>query len=332
MAEGDSSKAIGAKALTAEQKAEKKFKKAVKAKKRQAERLGITFDKKKAKAEILKYFETAKSEKEDAGKNTSGSVQPNHEVDAKLEKTKSKKSKRSAEEAFAHESPVKKSKKSKKLSIEVESSTPTQNPEVEAASPKKKKEKSKVSSEETKKKSKSTLEDSEENEAETKKDKKSKSSKEESDRSPPSQSLEATNARVKKSTKKAKDTKSSQITKQARTDEKHMKKRAKKQAIAERKAEKLVQKASESKQENESNGKSAEQWNSDALPGDAARKSKFLRLLGAGKVKDDAASGNEGSKKSKKEIDLVQNELERQYETGMKMKYEMGAKRRGLGA
>jgi hypothetical protein len=65
------------------------------------------------------------------------------------------------------------------------------------------------------------------------------------------------------------------------------------------------------------------------LSGDAARKDKFLRLLGAGK-----ANGEGSSKKVKAEVDLekVQNNLERQFDAGVKMKHEGGGKRRGLGA
>ncbi|KAI9648302.1 hypothetical protein NHQ30_002934 [Ciborinia camelliae] len=74
----------------------------------------------------------------------------------------------------------------------------------------------------------------------------------------------------------------------------------------------------------------AAQWNADALDGDAERKSKFLRLLGAGK--GGAASGKGGEAKGKKDIEKVQSELERQYDYGMKMKHDGGAKRRGLGA
>ncbi|KAG4428884.1 hypothetical protein IFR05_015633 [Cadophora sp. M221] len=77
----------------------------------------------------------------------------------------------------------------------------------------------------------------------------------------------------------------------------------------------------------------AEQWNPDALTGDAARKDKFLRLLGAGKG---ANKGGEKEKKNKKDasVDIVkiQEELERQFQAGVKMKHDGGSKKRGLGA
>ncbi|KAF7944964.1 uncharacterized protein EAE97_005597 [Botrytis byssoidea] len=74
----------------------------------------------------------------------------------------------------------------------------------------------------------------------------------------------------------------------------------------------------------------AAQWNADALDGDAQRKSKFLRLLGAGK--GGAVSGKGVEAKGKGDIQKVQSDLERQYDYGMKMKHDGGGKRRGLGA
>ncbi|CAG8958171.1 hypothetical protein HYFRA_00000523 [Hymenoscyphus fraxineus] len=78
----------------------------------------------------------------------------------------------------------------------------------------------------------------------------------------------------------------------------------------------------------------ASQWNSDKLGGGAARQDKFNRLLGGKKANVEEKSEERKSKKVKNEVDLekVQNELERQYESGMKMKYDGGGKRRGLGA
>ncbi|KAH6672854.1 small acidic protein family-domain-containing protein [Halenospora varia] len=78
---------------------------------------------------------------------------------------------------------------------------------------------------------------------------------------------------------------------------------------------------------------SAEQWNPDALTGDAARKDKFLRLLGAGKNNVNSSAGTKRGNGSKAlDVEKVQSELERQYEMGMKMKHDGGGKRRGLGA
>ena len=81
----------------------------------------------------------------------------------------------------------------------------------------------------------------------------------------------------------------------------------------------------------EDSAKGGEQWNIDALKGDAARKDKFLRLLGAGK----GNSVEKPAKKAKtKGVDTIQveDELERQFEAGIRMKHNGQAKRRGLGA
>ena len=77
----------------------------------------------------------------------------------------------------------------------------------------------------------------------------------------------------------------------------------------------------------------AAQWNPEALTGEAARKEKFLRLLGAGKANAKALDGAR-HKSSAKVVDIskVQSDLEKQYEAGMKMKHDGGGKRRGLGA
>jgi len=74
-----------------------------------------------------------------------------------------------------------------------------------------------------------------------------------------------------------------------------------------------------------------ENWNTDALAGDEARKQKFLRLLGAGKAKGGEPKQTT-SNKIITDISRVQNDLEKQYEAGMKLKHNGGSKRRGLGA
>lgn len=81
----------------------------------------------------------------------------------------------------------------------------------------------------------------------------------------------------------------------------------------------------------------AEQWNADALSGDTARKDKFLRLLGAGKfngadITEKSLKRSKSPKKSFAAISAVENELERQFEAGVRMKHDGQGKRRGLGA
>lgn len=79
----------------------------------------------------------------------------------------------------------------------------------------------------------------------------------------------------------------------------------------------------------------ADQWNPDALSGDAIRKNKFLRLLGAGKgsgIDTNANAGRPSGQATDKDIQRVESELERQFEAGVKMKHDGQGKRRGLGA
>ncbi|KAI9046564.1 hypothetical protein LZ554_009309 [Drepanopeziza brunnea f. sp. 'monogermtubi'] len=78
----------------------------------------------------------------------------------------------------------------------------------------------------------------------------------------------------------------------------------------------------------------AEQWHPEALSGDAARKDKFLRLLGAGKEasKETEKDGKKSTKRPEVDIDKIAADLERQFEAGTKMKHDGGGKRRGLGS
>jgi Small acidic protein family len=77
--------------------------------------------------------------------------------------------------------------------------------------------------------------------------------------------------------------------------------------------------------------KNGKQWNPDALNGDAARKDKFLRLLGASKVNgNDTEKPKKVKGKAKEMIEQVEDELERQFEAGIRMKN--GQRKKGLGA
>lgn len=75
---------------------------------------------------------------------------------------------------------------------------------------------------------------------------------------------------------------------------------------------------------------SADQWNPDALTGDAARKNKFLRLLGAGKG-DGVEAAPKKKQASDQDIQRVESELERQFAAGIRMKHGGMGKRTGLG-
>ncbi|KAI1377399.1 small acidic protein family-domain-containing protein [Hypoxylon crocopeplum] len=76
-----------------------------------------------------------------------------------------------------------------------------------------------------------------------------------------------------------------------------------------------------------------EQWNVSALEGSDKRKEKFLRLLGAKKTNGTSTTeSHDGPTRSKSDIARVQHDLERQFDTGMRMKHEGQSHRKGLGA
>lgn len=76
---------------------------------------------------------------------------------------------------------------------------------------------------------------------------------------------------------------------------------------------------------------STDQWNPDALTGDAARKNKFLRLLGAGKGSSIETYSKSKQQAGVQDIQKVESELERQFAVGVRMKHDGQGKRRGLG-
>lgn len=77
----------------------------------------------------------------------------------------------------------------------------------------------------------------------------------------------------------------------------------------------------------------AERWNVNALGGGSERQSKFMKLLGGGNAAPSASSGarNSGGSSSKLDVNKVQDDLQRQYEAGMRMKFEGQGQRKGLG-
>ncbi|CAI4210489.1 unnamed protein product [Parascedosporium putredinis] len=72
-------------------------------------------------------------------------------------------------------------------------------------------------------------------------------------------------------------------------------------------------------------------WNVNALEGGAARQSKFMRLLGGGKAGTGQGQGV-ASSLSGFDVKRVEHDLQRQYDTGLQMKFDGQGKRRGLGA
>jgi hypothetical protein len=86
--------------------------------------------------------------------------------------------------------------------------------------------------------------------------------------------------------------------------------------------------------EEEVNVQNGDKWNPDALNGDAARKDKFLRLLGGSKVNGSNAEKPAKTVKVKAKLARlvqIENELERQFEAGIRMKHD-GQRKKGLGA
>ncbi|GAB1314355.1 hypothetical protein MFIFM68171_04565 [Madurella fahalii] len=76
----------------------------------------------------------------------------------------------------------------------------------------------------------------------------------------------------------------------------------------------------------------SERWNVHGLGGGAKRQDKFMRLLGGKKHGATApAEAKEGSRQ-RFDIARVEQQLEQQYDAGIRMKFEGGGQRRGLGA
>ncbi|KAA8893704.1 hypothetical protein FN846DRAFT_977700 [Sphaerosporella brunnea] len=72
----------------------------------------------------------------------------------------------------------------------------------------------------------------------------------------------------------------------------------------------------------------AAKWNAAELAGGDARQSKFMRLLGAGKLAAAPLKPNDAGSS----IKVRERELEKQFNAGLKMAHEPNSKRRGLGA
>jgi len=96
------------------------------------------------------------------------------------------------------------------------------------------------------------------------------------------------------------------------------------------------EKTEKKRKKNSANGEGAEpeeveQWNVGELDGGAQRQDKFLRLLGAKKAGADT-NGVTKAHKGKSAASKAEADIQRQFETGVKMKFDGNGKRRGLGA
>lgn len=358
-------KRAAAKALRRKQQEQKKFNRALKVKKKQAAHAGVLFDPEQAKREILGEMTEEeesgfdeKVEKDDGSDGSDSSSDSDSDSDGGAETKeaapKSRKSKRSAEEPAEGQPDAKKSKSS---------TEPTEKKKVKKYNPPPNAPKINmniVSEEDIAKRVKK-----EQHRVKLDLKRKAKFEKNIAEGNPrtlaaigilkrnrkrddetPEEKLER---RAKRAEKKA-------MIEARRADPAEQERRARlKEGCAAKKEAKKLERREERRQEKiakaskkrkggsfsngdskrakteESNGQTngAEQWNPDALSGDAARKDKFLRLLGAGK-----SNGASSSNKVSADVDLekVQNDLERQFDAGVRMKHEQGGKRRGLGA
>jgi hypothetical protein len=338
-------------AFKKQQKKEKIFRRAMKAKKKQAHNRGEDFDPEKAAKEILEGQKESKSTTDsDSDSNSDSSSDSDSDADseAEVKEVKDRQPEVRADTPNAKSDDGKKSKSKKRSNSEVSNGehVATAEPAEEPKHKKSKKDK-KPSSHDIDNDYISLEAGTDEPPAEKVTEKKSKSiykfkSKSKADLEPPPEAVkkivQKEKVRLKKDKKRQeKLAKALEVADNIESQSKK-RKRSKDQDEVEPakngKPEKphKKKKAEHVEQEATSNlhTASAEQWNPDALTGDKARKEKFLRLLGAGK--STGASSKNKSNTGTTDISKVQNDLEKQYEAGMKLKHDGGSKRRGLGA
>ncbi|KAL2068674.1 hypothetical protein VTL71DRAFT_15012 [Oculimacula yallundae] len=360
LAEKKKNKAKSRKELITIQKENKKLNRALKVKKREADNLGVIFDKEKVRKEILAQLAQPKKTTSDSSSDSSSDSNSDSESDSSPDS-----------DSESDDGEVKpKKKKSQgaplpKLNLElIEKAEQIQKAHKEKkqnAKEKRRQERRQKAAEEAAKAAeeaanflseKGTNVTQEEEAKQSRREKKAakKLAKATGDVSSSKKRKRTEDVQVvaeekpekeishkqKKSKLEVTEVEAVEDTRPAKKDKKEKKEKKAKESrddrldkvIAEREA-KL--KANASDDDGPSHG--AEQWNPDALTGDAARKDKFLRLLGASKG---PSKGVEKDKKKKKDtgVDIVkiQEELERQFEAGVKMKHDGGPKKRGLGA
>merc|ERR1712093_8777 len=315
-------KAQSRKQLIKIQQENKKLNKALKIRKREADNAGVIFDKEKARREILAAMtkdteSTSKSESEsDSSSGSDSDSESEDEKAAEIERARKEK-KQPAKTKRRQERKQKAAEKAAKLEAErlvetkaVEEDQPaeeTKQSRREKKAAKRAEKLAKIASVESSSKKRKRTEDEEVfPQDEPKKEKSHKKRKSKS---------ETESAQETKPAKKIKKVKESS---DGRLD----------RAMAEREAKM----AAEAEDDHDVPTHGAEQWNPDALTGDAARKDKFLRLLGAGKGSSKGVEKDKKKKDSGVDIIKIQEELERQFEAGVKLKHDGGSKKRGLGA
>lgn len=344
------------------QKENKKLNKALKIMKRQADNAGIIFDKVKARAEILAAQRQTASESasgsdsaSDSGSDSESDSQSDGGVQVEDENSEEKEPKQAQppeldliliekadeidsahkEKKQAAREQRKRGRKQAKTAEEHAAEEARRLAEEAAQAEETRKAKkaakkaAKANGEESSSKKRKRSKDEEEEVVEDK-GKKDKSHKKQKSKSESTvQELEVEVDKKKSKKRKAKENDEAQQGTEKKTKTKESNDDKLDRVITEPAAKRAVE---VSYDESPSHG--AEQWNPDALTGDAARKNKFLRLLGAGK-----GGSKEKEKKDKKivkkpgvNIEKIQAELERQFEAGASRKHDGGGKKRGLGA
>ena len=97
--------------------------------------------------------------------------------------------------------------------------------------------------------------------------------------------------------------------------------------VEQKKAEAEAEAADQAKEDN-----APERWNVEELEGGAKRQDKFLRLLGGKKLGVQAGKKTDESDRPHLDMTHVSDDLQKQFDSGIRMKYDAGGQRKGLGA
>ncbi|KAJ5035418.1 uncharacterized protein L3040_007887 [Drepanopeziza brunnea f. sp. 'multigermtubi'] len=349
-------KILARKDLKKIKKEAKKLKKELKIRKRQAEKEGIVFDKAKARKEILAEQAALQAQMADARASRAGTKSDD---DAKIEQGEEDKVvvpekppanlqkldpglvEKAAEIERAHEAKklaerAKRRQERREKQTEVEGKA-----EADAKNAKKARKAARKAA---------RLETAESSGGDSSSKKRKRDEAEDDGGMEAAQEVKGDKSHKKKKSKSERAVQEPEVDKveiETETDSKKREKKAKREAkalqAAEEEASREMTEANPPKKDKKSKKGSgdgdkpshgAEQWHPEALSGDAARKDKFLRLLGAGKEASKATEkeGKKSTKRPEVDIDKIAADLERQFEAGTKMKHDGGGKRRGLGS